>query len=584
MNIQKPETLQIDAIVNKRYQIVAVVGQGGAGTVYQVRDLGSSDVKILALKETADLSKGAREQFEREARWLSEINHPNIPKVKDFFEWNDHLYLLMEYIFGENLELKLLRNKSRPLPVFDTLQWILPVCDALEYMHSLLPQIVHRDVKPANIIVNPDNMAYLVDLGIAKEHNPHAPNPTATFVRKAGTEGYAPPEQYSSNGATGPWSDIYSLGATLYHILTGILPTPAIDRAALDKIITIPSLINPLISTELEMVIMRAIEIRPSDRFQSMRDFKDALNKIYTVELQRAAAVKRSAPLKTQSLKKCSRCGIMYTGSGVLCPMCSSEVNVNDYSIAPTLRSGKPYGLPSSQSQPQASSSFPPSRNQSYPNLSVPPEPPIQQAPSPFFSPPGPVYRPDAISVSEPRKPIERKHRLLKHKTEDEKKPAKTRVSVKSKAGNNSAEARPRHGFLWQIAAGFVIVAMAVFALLYGAHIITFGAIDQSSPTATVNGFYAALQSQNYQQAYQYLSPNAAESDSQSQFNALEQSIQSQEGSIQSYTIQTQSNGDALLGQIQITIKVSRGKGIFISQLTLISQGSKWYIDQIPNN
>ncbi len=584
MNIQKPETLQIDAIVNKRYQIVAVVGQGGAGTVYQVRDLGSSDVKILALKETADLSKGAREQFEREARWLSELNHPNIPKVKDFFEWNDHLYLLMEYIFGENLELKLLHNKSRPLPVFDTLQWIMPICDALEYMHSLLPQIVHRDVKPANIIVNPDNMAYLVDLGIAKEHNPHAPNPTATFVRKAGTEGYAPPEQYSSNGATGPWSDIYSLGATLYHILTGNLPTPAIDRAALDKIITIPSLINPQISTELEMVIMRAIEIRPSDRFQSMREFKDALNKIYTVELQRAAAVKRSSPLKTQSLKKCSRCGIMYTGNGTICPMCSAEVNVPDYSIAQTVRSGKPFTLPPSQSQPQASSSIPPSRNPSYPNLPASPAQPAQQQINPVFPPPGPIYRPETTAVSEPRKPIERKHRLLKNKPEEEKKPAKTRSFNRAKPDSNSAENKPRHGFLWQIAAGFVIVAMVVFALLYGAHIITFGSIDQSSPISAVNGFYASLQSQNYQQAYQYLSPNADLSDTQGQFSALEQSIQSQEGAIQSYTIQSQSNGDATLGQIQITIKVVRGKGVFISQLTLISQGSKWYIDQFPNN
>ncbi len=137
---------------------------------------------------------------------------------------------------------------------------------------------------------------------------------------------------------------------------------------------------------------------------------------------------------------------------------------------------------------------------------------------------------------------------------------------------------------MWQIAAGFVIVAMVVFALLYGAHIITFGSIDQSSPISAVNGFYASLQSQNYQQAYQYLSPNADLSDTQGQFSALEQSIQSQEGAIQSYTIQSQSNGDATLGQIQITIKVVRGKGVFISQLTLISQGSKWYIDQFPNN
>lgn len=286
MSINRPPTLGVNTKVMERYTIVAVVGQGGLGTVYQVRDDLARTPTIFALKETFDLSEGARKQFEMEARWLEKLDHPNIPRVRQYFQWHDRLYLVMDFVAGENLEYKLIRNGQRPLPELDVLRWMHPICDALAYLHNQQPPIIHRDVKPANIIVAPNGRPALVDLGIAKELFPEGDSRTNTFIRKAGTEGYAPPEQYAGKGSTGPHSDIYSLGATMYHLLTGQVPASAVERAALDNQLIAPRRQNPMLMPEVEAIIMRALAIRPSDRFASMHDMERAIGEV----LQRATA------------------------------------------------------------------------------------------------------------------------------------------------------------------------------------------------------------------------------------------------------------------------------------------------------
>ena len=282
----RPPTLGLNTKVIERYTIIAVVGQGGLGTVYQVRDDMARPPAIFALKETFDLSEGARKQFEMEARWLEKLDHPNIPRVRQYFQWHDRLYLVMDFISGENLEYKLVRNGQRPLPELDVLRWIHPICDALAYLHNQQPPIIHRDVKPANIIVTPNGRPALVDLGIAKELFPESDNRTNTFIRKAGTEGYAPPEQYAGKGSTGPHSDIYSLGATIYHLLTGQVPASAVERAALDNQLIAPRKLNPMLLPEVEAIIMRSLAIRPTDRYASMYDMERAVGEV----LQRASA------------------------------------------------------------------------------------------------------------------------------------------------------------------------------------------------------------------------------------------------------------------------------------------------------
>jgi serine/threonine protein kinase len=386
MTVNRPPSLAVNTVVNDRYQVASVVGQGGLGTVYQVRD---SQGGIYALKETFDLSEGAVEQFEREAKWLAKLDHPHIPKVREYFQWHDRLYLIMDFFQGENLEQKLIRGGYRPLDEADVLGWILPICDALNYLHTQHPPIVHRDVKPANIIVSPAGNPALVDLGIAKEHIPGLPNLTATFIRKSGTEGYAPPEQYTSNGKTGPWSDIYSLGATLYHLLTGHVPASAIERAALDGQLIAPRKLNPLLSIEAESVIMTALAIRPQDRFATMSTMLEAIDcLIRGIPFILPASGGRQAKSKssTNSVPQvtCPRCGRVVASNIRICPSCLSELSrSNDPLADPNQPNGLRHEMPITSSPGMGISVSIPSKDMGVkvfplkPNYGGQPNPPV---------------------------------------------------------------------------------------------------------------------------------------------------------------------------------------------------------------
>ncbi len=276
MSESRPNALPPGIVVHERYRVVAPVGHGGLGTVYQVTDILFGRDNIYALKEQWDQSESARKQFAREGAWLKALNHRHIPKVTEYFEWNGRLYLVMDFVDGENLEQKLANSGGRPLPEAQVLAWVIPICDALHYMHTRVPPLIHRDVKPSNIIVTPFGHPVLVDLGIAKEHAPGM-NATATFVRKAGTEGYAPPEQYASAGQAGPWSDVYGMGATLYHLLTTQIPPTAVERVALDAPLRHPRELNPAVSPVTDAALLRALAIRPQERFRSMVELQQTL-------------------------------------------------------------------------------------------------------------------------------------------------------------------------------------------------------------------------------------------------------------------------------------------------------------------
>src|SRR5512146_557200 len=275
MTSEGAEPRAIGTIIHGRYRILRIVGRGGLGTVYQVADVVYGANTIFALKELADTNPGARKQFELESRWLRELNHDSIPKVRESFEWDGREYLVMDFVDGENLE-QYMRRTGRPLPEAQALRWMLPICDALHYLHTRTPPLLHRDVKPANIIVTPSGHPVLVDFGIAKAHLPGM-NQTVTFVRKAGTEGYAPPEQYAATGMTGPWSDVYALGATLYQLLTGRLPRTAVERITEMEQMRRPRELVPSISPLTDQAIMRAPDLKPAARYPSALELSGAL-------------------------------------------------------------------------------------------------------------------------------------------------------------------------------------------------------------------------------------------------------------------------------------------------------------------
>ncbi len=264
-------------ILSNRYRIEELLGQGGFGAVYKAWDLNLE--RWRALKENLDASPEAQRQFKREAQILCDLAHPNLPRVIDHFVILDpsggggSAYLVMDFVEGEDLEHRLARNGG-PLPEAQVVAWLSQVCDALEYLHSQQPPVIHRDIKPANIKVTPAGKAVLVDFGIAKLFDP---NLRTSVGARAYTSGYSPPEQYG-RGATDPQSDVYALGATAYHLLTGLLPPDSMDIVSGGTVPLPPAYqVNPKVSPQVSAAIECAMQINRANRWGSIAEFHAVL-------------------------------------------------------------------------------------------------------------------------------------------------------------------------------------------------------------------------------------------------------------------------------------------------------------------
>jgi hypothetical protein len=263
-------TLSIGQIVDHRYRIVKLLGQGGFGAVYQAWDARLE--RLCALKENLDPTPEVERQFGKEATILANLNHPNLPRVIDHFAVTGQgQYLVMDYVEGEDLQQMLDRRGS--LPEVEVLPWIAQICDALTYLHDQPQPIIHRDVKPANVKITPAGRPMLVDFGIAKFYDPAR---QTTLGARAITPGYSPPEQYG-HGRTDARSDIYSLGATLYALLTGKEPADSVQRIIGAAALTPPEELNPRISEPVARIVMKALAAEPAQRFQTIGEFKAAL-------------------------------------------------------------------------------------------------------------------------------------------------------------------------------------------------------------------------------------------------------------------------------------------------------------------
>jgi serine/threonine protein kinase len=257
-------------VLNNRYRIVKLLGQGGFGAVYRAWDINLE--RPCAIKENLDTTPHAQRQFKREAQILFDLSHPNLPRVIDHFVIQGQgQYLVMEFVEGEDLQ-EMLDRLGGPLPEKQILEWITQVCNALDYLHSQHPPIIHRDIKPANIKITPGGKAVLVDFGIAKVFDPKL---STTMGARAVTPGYSPQEQYGT-GSTDARTDVYALGATLYHLLTGAQPPDSIQRNINDTLVS-PRALNPAASAEVETAILKAMKPLPQERYDSVSQFKEAL-------------------------------------------------------------------------------------------------------------------------------------------------------------------------------------------------------------------------------------------------------------------------------------------------------------------
>jgi len=272
-----------NSMIQNRYLIVQMIGKGGMGEVYLAVDqrLGSA----VALKRTFFSDNNALgSAFEREARILARLRHPVLPKVIDHFAENGDQFLVMEHISGDDLA-KRLENATEPFPVSWVMFWADQMLDALSYLHSHEPPIVHRDIKPQNLKLTDENHIVLLDFGLSKDFD----SSTTGSLNSASVAGYSPHfasmEQIRGTG-TDARSDLYSLSATLYQLLTNTVPADALTRAdallggAKDPIVPLNE-VNSAISPAISEVILKGAELRQDKRFSSASEMQKALRRVF---------------------------------------------------------------------------------------------------------------------------------------------------------------------------------------------------------------------------------------------------------------------------------------------------------------
>jgi serine/threonine-protein kinase len=279
-----PVALKPGEVMRGRYRICERIGQGGMGNIYLADDL-RLEGRRCALKEVehdlslpAKLLKEARQQFLHEATVLARLDHPNLPKVSDFFSVGPRDYLVMDYIPGKDLRAMMLdaKQKNSFLNEDDVINWAYQLADALTYLHSQTPPLVHRDVKPSNLKITPAGLLKLVDFGLVKAMVPD--EMTITVIQGRGTTLYTPLEQYGGDGLhTDIRSDIFAYGCTLYHLLTNTPPVDARERFLHPESLPPPRKLNPNLSARTERAILWAMELHPDDRPESAEALRQYL-------------------------------------------------------------------------------------------------------------------------------------------------------------------------------------------------------------------------------------------------------------------------------------------------------------------
>src|SRR5258707_4986178 len=279
-------------ILQGRYRIVRQLGQGGMGAVHEVIDERLDTV--VALKETFFVDEKLRKQFEREARLLARLHHQALPRVRDHFNEGDGQFLVMQYIAGDDLFEMLARRKA-PFPQADVLLWADQLCDALDYLHTQDPQIIHRDIKPQNLKLTARGQIVLLDFGLAKGSGGQMSVVTTSASIFGYTPNYAPLEQVQGLG-TDPRSDIYALSATLFHLMTNVKPPDALSRASaivngLPDPLPLANQVTSQVAPAVAAALSKGMSQKRDDRFSSANEMRDALRIAAEHPLGEAATV-----------------------------------------------------------------------------------------------------------------------------------------------------------------------------------------------------------------------------------------------------------------------------------------------------
>lgn len=259
--------LEIGSLVDGKYKILNKVGQGGMSVVYlAMNEKANKQWAVKEVRKDGVLDfESVKQGLVAETDILKKLSHPNLPSIIDVIDTEDSFIIIMDYIQGNSLNKALEEFGAQPQEM--VIEWAKQLCDVLGYLHSRTPAIIYRDMKPANVMLKPDGNIMLIDFGTAREYKEKNLADTTCL----GTVGYAAPEQFGGMGQTDARTDIYCLGATLYHLVTGMNPCePPYEIKPIREI-------NPTLSSGLERIILKCTQRNPEDRYQSCAELMYAL-------------------------------------------------------------------------------------------------------------------------------------------------------------------------------------------------------------------------------------------------------------------------------------------------------------------
>jgi serine/threonine-protein kinase len=266
-------------IIDGKYEILTKLGEGGMSRVYLARDKRLNKqwaVKELKTTGNPDQDAAIVQSFIREANMMKRLDHPFLPRIVDIVEEQDSVFVVMDYIEGQSLSKILKEHGAQPQE--SVIEWGLDLCETLDYLHTRTPPIIFRDMKPSNVMLRPDGTVRIVDFGIAREYKEADSGIHVEDTTILGTKGYAAPEQFGGIGQTDQRTDVYCLGATLYHLLTGISPAdPPYEMYPIRQV-------DPSLSPGLEKIITRCVQPNPAARYQSCAELYYALENYEKVD------------------------------------------------------------------------------------------------------------------------------------------------------------------------------------------------------------------------------------------------------------------------------------------------------------
>lgn len=279
--------LEIGSVLDGKYKILNKVGQGGMSVVYlAMNEKANKQWAVKEVRKDGVLDfESVRQGLVAETDILKKLNHPGLPSIIDVIDDNESFLIVMDYIEGRPLSKALEEYGAQPES--SVIEWAKELCDVLGYLHTRTPKIIYRDMKPANVMLKPDGHLTLIDFGTAREFKEKNLADTTCL----GTIGYAAPEQFGGMGQTDERTDIYCLGATLYHLVTGMNPSePPYEIRPIRQI-------NPALSSGLEEIILRCTQRNPADRYQSTAELKYALDHYQELDIHFRRKQKRKLGL-----------------------------------------------------------------------------------------------------------------------------------------------------------------------------------------------------------------------------------------------------------------------------------------------